>query len=56
MRKARGDLDKLFAQNDPGVDVLRIIGVQRNYLRTLDAQLDAQFEVSQARADLAAAV
>jgi outer membrane protein, heavy metal efflux system len=56
LRKARADLDKLFAQNEPGVDLLRVIGVQRNYLRSLDAHLDAQFEVSQARADLAAAV
>ena len=33
-----------------------MIGVQRNFLRAFDAYLDALFEVSQARADLAVAV
>jgi cobalt-zinc-cadmium efflux system outer membrane protein len=56
LTQAVKDMNKLLAQNDPGVDVLRVIGVQRNYLRALDAHLDALFEVSQARADLAAAV
>jgi cobalt-zinc-cadmium efflux system outer membrane protein len=56
LRKALADMNKLFEQNDPGVDVLRVISVQRNYLRALDAYLDALFELSQARADLAAAV
>jgi hypothetical protein len=46
----------LFAQADPGVDVLRVLGVQTNLLKTIDAYLDARFEVSQALADLAAAV
>jgi outer membrane protein TolC len=56
LRKAVEDTNKLFEQNDPGADVLRVIGVQRNYLRALDASYDALFELSQARADLAAAV
>jgi outer membrane protein TolC len=56
LRKAVENTNKLFEQNDPGVDVLRIISVQRNYLRAFDAYLDALFELSQARADLAAAV
>jgi outer membrane protein, heavy metal efflux system len=54
--KARQDMEQLFAQNEQGVDVLRVIGVQRNLLRATDAYLDARFEVSQANADLAAAV
>jgi cobalt-zinc-cadmium efflux system outer membrane protein len=49
------DMNKLF-ENDPGVDVLKVIGVQRNYLRAFDNYLDALYELSQARADLAAAV
>jgi cobalt-zinc-cadmium efflux system outer membrane protein len=56
MEKARQDMDKLFTQNEPGVDVIRVLGVQRNLLRATDAYLDARFEVSQAVADLAAAV
>lgn len=56
LRKAVQDMNKLFEQNEPGVDVLRVIGVQRNYLRAFDAYLDALLELSQSRADLAAAV
>jgi outer membrane protein TolC len=56
LEKARQDLERLFAQNDPGVDLLRVLGVQRNLLRATDAYIDARFEVSQARSDLAAAV
>jgi outer membrane protein TolC len=56
LKKAVEDTNKLFQQGDPGVDVLKVIGVQRNYLRAFDAYLDALFELSQARADLAAAV
>jgi len=56
LTKAQQDMERLFGQNEPGVDVLRVIGVQRNALRAADAYLDARFEVSQALADLAAAV
>ena len=54
--RAVKDMNKLLEQNEPGVDVLKVIGVQRNYLTAFSAYLDALFEVSQARADLAAAV
>ncbi len=54
--KATKDMNKLLEQNEPGVDVLKVIGVQRNYLAAFSAYLDALYEVSQARADLAAAV
>ena len=56
LTKARQDMERLFSQNEPGVDVLRVIGVQRTLLRAKDAYLDARFELSQSRADLAAAV
>jgi outer membrane protein TolC len=56
LKKAREDLERLFAQGEQGVDVLRVLGVQTNLLRTIDAYLDARFEVSQALADLAAAI
>jgi cobalt-zinc-cadmium efflux system outer membrane protein len=54
--RAVKDMNKLLEQNEPGVDVLKVIGVQRNYLTSFSAYLDALYEVSQARADLAAAV
>src|SRR5262249_10177569 len=41
LEKARQDMERLFAQNEQGVDVLRVIGVQRNLLRATDAYLDA---------------
>jgi outer membrane protein TolC len=56
LKQARKDIEKLFIQNEQGVDLLRVLGVQRNLLRSEDAYLDAQFEVSQARLDVAAAV
>ena len=56
LRQAVKDMNKLLEQNDPSVDVLRVLSVQRNYLRAFDAYLDALFELSQARSDLAAAV
>lgn len=56
LQQAVTDMNRLFEQNDTGVDLLRVIGVQRNYLRSFDVYLDALFELSQARADLSAAV
>jgi cobalt-zinc-cadmium efflux system outer membrane protein len=55
LKKSTQDMENLL-KNDPGVDVLKVIDVQRNYLRAFDAYLDALLEISQARADLAAAV
>src|SRR5262249_35368678 len=56
LRQAVNAMNKLLEQNDPGADVVRVLNVQRNYLRALDAYLDALFELSLARAALAAAV
>src|SRR5205823_9269789 len=56
LRQAQKQMEQLFAQAEQGVDVLKVIGVQQNLLRAADAYLDARFEVSQAAADLAAAV
>ena len=56
LRKATESIKKLLEQNDPGVDVIKVIDVQRNYLRAFDAYLDALYEMTQGRADLAAAV
>jgi cobalt-zinc-cadmium efflux system outer membrane protein len=56
LKQAVAEVEKLYAANEPGVDVLRVVGVQQNYLQALGVSLDAQFEVSQATADLALAV
>jgi outer membrane protein TolC len=56
LRRALEGMEKLFAQNDPGVDVLRVIDVRRKLLRARDGYLDALWEVHQARADLATAL
>ncbi len=48
--------EKLFIANEPGVDVLRLIDTRRRVQRARDSYLDALWELSQARADLAAAV
>jgi cobalt-zinc-cadmium efflux system outer membrane protein len=47
---------RLYQSGDLKVDVLRVIDVQRKLLRARDSYLDAQYEVHQALADLAAAV
>lgn len=49
-------IEKLFVENEPGVDVVRVLDVRRKLLKARDGYLDALWEASQARADLAAAV
>src|SRR6516165_9089450 len=49
-------LDKLFEAGESSVDVLRLINARRDLLRARDGYLDALWELSSARADLAAAV
>jgi cobalt-zinc-cadmium efflux system outer membrane protein len=56
LRRALEGVERLFASGDPSVDVLRVIVIRRNLLRARDGFLDALWEVSQARADLAAAL
>jgi cobalt-zinc-cadmium efflux system outer membrane protein len=48
-------MKKLFAEADPGADLLRLIDIRRKMLKAQDGRLDALFEVRQAQADLAAA-
>ena len=50
------DLEQLFLSGEPGVDVLRVINVRRKLLTARDGNLNALYELSQAQADLAAAV
>jgi outer membrane protein TolC len=49
-------LEKLFTAGEPGVDLLRVVDAHRRLQRARDSYLDALWELSQARADLAAAV
>jgi cobalt-zinc-cadmium efflux system outer membrane protein len=55
LARSRQELEKLFAQGEAGVDALRVIDVQRRYLKAEDNSLDALLELGQAIADLAAA-
>jgi outer membrane protein TolC len=49
-------MEKLFLSGEPGVDVLRMIDLRRRVLRVRDSYLGALWEMSQAQADLVAAV
>ncbi len=50
------EVRKLFQVPDSGVDLVRLIDIQRKKLKARDIELDAVLEVRQALADLAAAV
>jgi cobalt-zinc-cadmium efflux system outer membrane protein len=56
LQRARAELERLFARGEPGLDALRILDVRHRILKAYDSYLDALYEFSQARADLAAAV
>jgi outer membrane protein TolC len=56
LQKTMEAFEKLFEQGEPGVDILRLIDTRRRLVRARDSYLDALWELSQARADLAAAV
>lgn len=56
LQKSMQGLEQLFQQGDPGADVLRLIDMRRKVLRARDGYLDSLWEMSQAQADLAAAV
>ena len=56
LQKTMEDFGKLFDAAEPSVDMLRLIDARRRLLRARDGYLDALWELSQARADLAAAV
>jgi outer membrane protein TolC len=56
LEKALKDIQTLFEARAPGVDVLRVIDVQRKLIRARDVELDAIYELRQALADLTGAV
>ena len=55
LRSGLEGMEKLFAQAEPGVDVVRVLDVRRKLLKARDGYLDALYELSQAHADLALA-
>jgi cobalt-zinc-cadmium efflux system outer membrane protein len=55
LEKAFKDIRTLFEARAPGVDLLRVIDVQRKLLKARDTELDAIYEVRLALADLALA-
>jgi len=56
LQKSLEGIEKLFAEGDPGVDVVKVLDLRRKLLSARDGYLDAVWEVTQARADLAAAL
>lgn len=56
LRKSLDDMDKLFQQGQPGVDVLRLISIRQKLLHAQDGYLDALLAYTQALADLGLAV
>lgn len=56
LRRTLEDMDQLFRQGQPGVDVLRVLDVRRKLLRAQDGYLDALLTYTSALADLAQAV
>jgi outer membrane protein TolC len=55
LRSGLESAEKLFAQGDPGADVLKVLEIRRNLLKGQESYLDAFWEYSQAKAALAAA-
>jgi cobalt-zinc-cadmium efflux system outer membrane protein len=56
LRKSLASMEELFRAGQAGVTVLGVVDLRRKLLQARDSYLDALWEVSQARADLAAAV
>jgi outer membrane protein TolC len=56
LEKALKDIQTLFEARAPGVDLLRVIDVQRKLVHARDVELDAVYELRLALADLTAAV
>jgi outer membrane protein TolC len=56
LQKSLDGIEKLFAEGDPGVDVVKVLDIRRKLLQARDGYLDAVWEVTQAREDLAAAL
>ncbi len=56
LTKAKQEIEKQFAGNDPGADLARLLAIQRSFIKANENLLDARYEVSQAQADLALSI
>lgn len=56
LNQAHEEMRDLFLKNQPGADVLRLIDIRRKLFKAEEGYFDAIWEISQGRADLAAAV
>jgi outer membrane protein TolC len=56
LKRSLADMEKLYTQGEPNVDLLRVNDIRRRLLTSYDVYLDAQFELRQAHSDMAAAV
>jgi outer membrane protein, heavy metal efflux system len=54
--KARQELDRLAASNDPAADPGKLVTVRKALIKGMESQLDAHYEFSQAQVDLAVAI
>ena len=56
LAKIKDEMEKQFAGKDPALDFGKFLAVERSYLKATENLLDANFELSQAQADLALSV
>jgi outer membrane protein TolC len=56
LTKAKQEIEKQYANNDPNADFARLLTIQRSFIKANENLLDARYEVSQAQADLALSV
>ncbi len=56
VESAREGFDQLFARGEPNVTLARVIAIRQRLIQTRSSYLDALLELSQACADLAAAI
>lgn len=56
LQKSLDDINRLFSEGQPGVDLLKVVDIRRKLLRAQDGYLDALLANAQALADLALAV
>jgi cobalt-zinc-cadmium efflux system outer membrane protein len=56
LERSLKEMNRLLLAGEPGVDSLKLIDINRKLLKARDVDLDAHWELTQAQADLAAAV
>jgi outer membrane protein TolC len=56
LTKAKEEIEKQFASNDPTAELTRVLAIQRSFIKANENLLDAHYEISQAQADLGLSV